>query len=123
MKLIILLATIFTSTFAVASKTNPDASAFTKNGVLYLTILGDDCNSKAVSLDVAGICREDRLTRNWAATCLAEVLVKSTKMGCRGTKAEVYEIDLDKANVAKESTTLYLSFGPEFNELAVEINR
>lgn len=119
MKLVALFSVLLLSGIAQAA---PTASAFTHKGMLYITVLGDKCNSISGGLEVDGICRDDRMTQNYAEECSAEVQLMQTEMYCgEDVEARVVTLDLQKENVAREAKTLHLRYGGEV--ITVEVNR
>lgn len=119
MKLVALFSVLLLSGITQAS---PNASAFTHGGKLYITVLGDKCNSISGGLEVDGICRDDRMTRNYAVECSADVQLMQTEMYCgQDVEARVVTLDLQKENVAREAKILNLRFGTEV--ITVEVKR
>ena len=96
-------------------------SAFNQGDTLYVTIIGDNCNSYGGRLQVASSCLEDRMTENYAVSCYATLSVLSTKMFCGpGYKARVLEINLREAKVAQEAKKLTLNYLDE--EITIDID-
>ena len=99
----------------------PDFSAFSKDGELYVTVLGDTCNNYTGSLNVDSTCREDRAFENLATHCEASLMIKKTKMACKpGYMPKVMKINLNDNNVAKESRNMSLSYGNDTIEVALD---
>lgn len=106
MKTFILLTTLFL-TFSSQAKT---FSAFADGDKLYITMLLDSCNGHAVDLAVDGLCKDDRLTKNYATHCGATMIVTSTQMYCEPmlTKPVTFELSLKESNIAAEAKELTL---------------
>jgi hypothetical protein len=105
-----LAALVSVSFSAAAADEVPNFSAFAHEGILYVTFLGDSCNAVGGDLRVAGICRSDRLTRNYAVECDATLAIMQTEMACGDTTAKprTVEINLEQAKVAPEARVLHL---------------
>lgn len=106
------LATLaLSSSFAANAETKGGSdigSAFVNGSTLYVTVLGD-CNSMSGTLEVAPICNDKRLTKNFAVECEAQLSIQATELFCGGFKqAHVIEIDLKKTDVAREAQVLNL---------------
>ena len=113
-----------TSAFATSFEqpAEPTASAFTAAGKLYLTVLTDTCNGIHVGLNVEAFCKDDRMTKNYAPVCDAKVSFISTRKGCEpGTRAQVFEMDLNEENVAREAQVLNLTIDGAV--ISVKVNR
>ena len=106
MKTIILLTTLLL-TLSSQAKT---FSAFADGDNLYVTMLLDGCNGHALDLDVDGLCKDDRLTKNYATHCGATMIVTSTQMFCEPmfTKPVTFQLSLSKSNIAAEAKELTL---------------
>lgn len=100
----------------------PSFSAFSQNGVLYVTVLGDQCNEYAAGLQVAPDCDKDRLNKNFALECEAELVVYQTLRDCQPDvlKPQTFELELEATKVAPEARTLILHYQDEVQE--VELN-
>ncbi len=97
-------------------------SAFTSGGKLYVTILGDDCNSMGARLVVPKECRQDRETRDLVYQCTVGLSVWSTRMACPGRKhvPRSFEIDLKESGLTRELRELTIHYhGPD---VTVKIN-
>jgi hypothetical protein len=120
MKILTLLATLLIT----ASINAASFSAFADGDNLYVTMLLDDCNSHGLALDVDGLCRNDRLTKNYATSCGADLIVRSTKMYCGKSSLEpvTFTLSLKKSNIASEAEELTLR---NFNgdEVTIELER
>ncbi len=101
------------------------SSAFTHDNNLYLTILGDSCNTLSASLKVDDLCRRDRVTANQVKDCRVDLLVMSTAMACEEQTtlptAKVIKIDLAQTLVDNHATRLIIGQGE--NKMVVKINR
>ncbi len=111
MKLLLMITMMSISVLASAEKA-PLFSAFANGDDLYVTILADSCNNIGADLIVADSCKDDRLTRNFASVCFAELEVSSTKMACHDLKSipKVLVLSLKDSNVAKEAELLKLVY-------------
>jgi hypothetical protein len=99
-------------------------SGFVKDNVLFLTVLGNNCDSLSGGIQVDASCNADRLTKNFALTCQADVIVKrETHNQCLAAipKGHTFQIDLAKSKVAKEARNLILNYGDEI--IHVQINK
>ena len=121
---LILLASLFLSSFAFSAATTTPASfgAFTYKNYLYVTHLGD-CNTMSVDVVVGGLCNKDRATRNYAVVCDTELVVGSTRMICPDQVVEpkVYKFDLANLPVAAEAKVMVIKYNNE--SVKVKINR
>jgi hypothetical protein len=116
----VLFWVIFSSTLATQAA---DFSAFVTNNVLYVTILGDSCNHVGGGLEVDGLCKKDRKTKNYAIECNAKLSIYHTEMACGDdtVKPKVVKIALEKTDVAPEARVLHLSYGKE--KLTLDISK
>ena len=107
--------TLFLALTFSFSATAASFSAFSQDRKLYVTMLVDDCNNHNAQLSVSPLCQDDRLIKNYAVSCEADLMVTSTLMWCDKVKyyPEVFTLDLDQQNVAKEAKTLTLKMGSE----------
>jgi len=89
----------------------PGFSAFSDGDNVYVTVLGDSCNYKTANLKVSQSCQEDRLTKNIARSCNAELFISTSKMICFDNKLvpKVITLNLDDENVAQEAAVLKLT--------------
>lgn len=89
----------------------PMFSAFTNGYMMYVTVPGS-CHNIGAKLNVAGICRSDRMTRNYATSCSADlVIVSPGEGGCpEPVGPQVFEVNLNKQKVAPEAETLHLKY-------------
>ncbi len=111
MKLFSMLVVMVASSLGFASEA-PRFSAFAAGDELYVTVLADSCNTLSGQLVVADFCKEDRLEKNLAPMCSAEVLIRSTLMGCNDKRkvARVVTMSLKAQNVAHEAEILKLTY-------------
>ncbi|MES2769317.1 MAG: hypothetical protein V4596_09230 [Bdellovibrionota bacterium] len=109
MKSFFLFVAILISTGAQAK--TPKFSAFADGDDLHVTILYD-CNHITGSLSVSGICRDDRLTKNFVETCEAVLRVSGTEMACPAVKhtPKTFTLSLAEEKVAKEAKSLVLKY-------------
>ncbi len=109
MKSFFLFVGILISTRAQAE--TPKFSAFADGDDLHVTILYD-CNHISGSLNVSGICRDDRLTKNFVDTCEAVLRVSGTEMVCPPGKLnpKTFTLSLNEEKVAKEARSLVLKY-------------
>jgi hypothetical protein len=119
------IVAIFTLTFlvnALAFAFTPSFSAFTQDGVLYVTVLGDSCNEYMAGLEVSQVCDETRSEKNFALECEAELLVYQTQLVCNQDVSEpqTFEIELEPTKIAPEARALLLHYEGEVQR--VEIN-
>ena len=86
-------------------------SAFTHERILYLTVLGDNCNNFGYSLDVDELCLEDRISQNYAKDCRVGFWVVKTDKKCKEHKQVpvVIPIDLNISKIASEVEVLLLT--------------
>jgi hypothetical protein len=94
-----------------ATAAAPNFSAFAQDDKLIVTIMGDACNGFGGQLDVEGLCKADRLTRNFAIECSGTLSVISTAMMCLEKKPVTLELSLKAAKVAPEARVLHLTYG------------
>jgi hypothetical protein len=87
-------------------------SAFSVGDKLVVTILADTCNTHRGSLRVEPLCRSDRMTRNWAIECSAQLQVFSTRMGCQDRELipRTLTLSLKQNKVAHEARLLHLEY-------------
>jgi hypothetical protein len=107
---------------AVAFALSPQFSAFTKDGVLYATVLGDECNRYFGGIEVSPDCRSDRMTKNFALECEANLLVYQTEQACPKS-AEVpqsFRIELAPTKIAPEARTLILHYGSQTQRVPIQ---
>lgn len=101
-------------------------SAFANGDKLYVTTLGDTCNTYTGTLTVSKSCDERRLTRNFAISCKAELSVMATELFCgeeTDSTPKVMEISLAKNNVAKEAKNLKLTYNGSTINVSLNQNR
>ncbi|MBT3981132.1 MAG: hypothetical protein HOE90_07245 [Bacteriovoracaceae bacterium] len=112
MKMLVLLLSLSAVSLAAAST---DFSAFSVGDKLYVTVLGDSCNSIRPSLLVAENCKDDRVMKNLAYRCTVKFSYASTKMYCNDKEPvpRVMSLSLSQSNVAKEAKLLYLEFNAQ----------
>lgn len=98
-----------------------DFSAFVSEGVLYATVLTDQCNLHAAGLEIDPDCNKNRQTKNLAFNCQAELLIYQTLHQCEETRLQpqTFALRLDETKIAPEARTLILSY--EGEEERVEI--
>jgi len=86
-------------------------SAFISTNILYVTVLGDTCNTLSGTLDVEESCRADVSGRDAVDICKARLEITSTRKACpdRRRVPHVLEIDLQENRVAPESRVLLLT--------------
>lgn len=108
----IVASTLFLTTASFAGDPH-NFSAFSVGDTLYVTLLGDGCNSYGGSLEVDPLCRSDRMTKNFSPTCQAGLQVMATELACLGgrSKPVVLEISLNKSKIAPEAQELELTYG------------
>lgn len=119
MKNLILVSLLGLSFSAFAG---PRFSAFTADGVLYVTVLGD-CNSMFGNLEVEPTCKADRVTRNLSPVCNIDLAIGSTRMFCppESLEAKVLSYKLSEQNIAPEAQVLNLKLGDQ--TISVEVNK
>lgn len=88
---------------AMAFAQSSGFGAFTYNRVLYVTILGDQCNLYFANLRIGERCETE---------CEAELLVFQTLRACEenGLIPKNFEINLTDAGVPPEAQTLLLTY-------------
>jgi hypothetical protein len=108
---------------ALASNDTPTFSAFSAGDRLFVTILADTCNAVGASLEVSGLCRSDRMTKNFATVCDASLLVMSTERACpdQNLEAKVVTLNLKNSKVAREARVLNLTYLGQ--EIEVKLNQ
>jgi hypothetical protein len=118
----ILFALVFGASLA-SQAAGPEFGAFVTDNVLYVTFLGDNCNSYNASLQVEGLCHKGRMTMNYASQCGADLMVGSTKMACHSMEVEphTFAIKLSETDVAPEAKVLFLKFNGK--KTKVKINK
>src|SRR5262245_29372119 len=113
------LALLFGLTFASMAQAGeaPRFSAFASGNDLFVTILGDSCNSFGGSLEVAAFCKEGRSTTNYVTQCTADLVVRSTKMACFDKKKAPKVLEMSLREVAAEAQTLVLKYDDQEIEI------
>jgi len=108
---------------ASAAGETPRFSAFSVGDKLVITILADTCNAHRGSLSVEPLCRSDRMTRNWAIECSAQLQVMSTRMGCQDRELvpRTLTLSLSGNKVAHEARLLHLEY--EGQTIDVQLNQ
>lgn len=107
---------------ALAFAWAPGFGAFVHEDVLYVTVLGDKCNQYFAGLEVSDLCREDRLTKNYAIECEADLLIYQTQMACEDTTLapQNFEIELEPTKIAPEARTLVLNYEGETQRVKIK---
>ena len=104
----------FSFLFAVNSfSATKNFSAFSYKGDIFVTVLGDSCNTFSGSLSVDDFCKNDRTIENKVIICGVDLRVISTEMAClskNDPKPHVFKINLDKSNIAKEASFLKIKY-------------
>ncbi|MFN8790589.1 MAG: hypothetical protein ACK5Y2_03940 [Bdellovibrionales bacterium] len=98
-------------------------SAFISTNILYVTVLGDTCNTLTGSLEVEESCRADVPRREPVETCQARLEISTTRKACpdRRRVPHVLEIDLRESRVAPDARILLLNH--EDTTLRLRVNR
>lgn len=107
-----LMGLVFVSLMCFATASAANFSAFVQGDDLYITLMTDGCNAYNVALEVDGICKEGRLTANYATECSADLAVMSTEMYCGQIPpvAKVFKVSLTESKVAVEAQVLTLRY-------------
>jgi len=113
MKVLILNLLMITSIYA-AHETRPQFSAFSDGENIHITFLGDKCNYYHAELNVEPLCQKNRLTRNFAVKCSAELNIAGTELYCGDDlEPRVTTLKIKDTDIAPEAQTLTLKQGSE----------
>ena len=117
------LALISTLLISISSFASASFSAFSADGIVYITTLTGSCNTHTGSLNPIPFCKQSRSTKNLAPFCKANFEIKSTTRYCihNFSKPQVFSFGIDESDIALESETLEIDFNGEIVE--IKLNR
>jgi|GEM_PF-5396473 len=85
-------------------------SARVVGDTLIVKVVLDACNNFDGRLAVEPICHKDRLTKNYALSCEANLSIMGTEMYCEEQKVRTLKISLKESDLATESQELTLNY-------------